>query len=325
MTGQRVGREGVDRPFLTRTDVPAMPPEIVDPTSVFNPGAAVVGGTTLLLLRVQTRGRRTWLVPARLTRNLAVAVAGRPTALAGLARLPLAVYHVYDPRLTVLEDRLYAVTALDTDRGGRLAVWHAAGDATAGFGGLDRLELVGLTGDDDTRNGALFPARVGGRFLMLERPNRETPAGGPPTGSAVTLLASDDLERWEPAGEVMRGRPRYWDELVGAGPPPVATDRGWLLVYHGVATHFGAANVYQAGCVLLDRDEPTRVLARGGSNILEPRAPWELAGQVPNVVFPTGLAVRTDGTARLFYGAADTCVGMLETTLDALVAACDEP
>ena len=123
----------------------------------------------------------------------------------------------------------------------------------------------------------------------------------------------------------MAGRSRYWDELIGAGPPPVLTGRGWLLVYHGVATHFAAANIYQAGCVLLDRDDPCRVLARGGNNILEPREPWELTGQVPNVVFPSGLTVADDGTARIFYGAADTCVGLLETTLADLVAACDEP
>ncbi len=325
MNGQRVGRGGMGRPLLTRSDLPAMPPEIVDPSSVFNPGAVLVDGTTFLLLRVQTRGRRTWLVPARLARGLAVTVADRPTKLEGLDRLPLEVFHVYDPRLTLLDGRLVVVTALDTDRGGRLALWDAAGGAEAGFAGLDRLELIGLTGEIDTRNGVLFPDRVGGQYALLERPNRVTPAGGPPTGSDIALLVSDDLRRWRPAGEVMGGRPRYWDELIGAGPPPVATDRGWLLVYHGVATHFGAANVYQAGCVLLDRDDPARVLARGGSNILEPREPWELTGQVPNVVFPSGLTVAADGTARLFYGAADTCVGLLETTLDALVAACDEP
>lgn len=325
MNGLRVGRGGREGPLLCRTDLPDMPPEIVDPTSVLNPGAAVVAGATVLLLRVQTRGRRTFLVPARLVAGPAVAVADRPAELRGLERLPLEIFHVYDPRLTLLDGRLLVVTALDTDRGGRLAVWHAAGDPGAGFAGLDRLELVGLTGDHDTRNGVLFPTRVGGRWALLERPNREAPAGGPPTGSAITLLVSDDLERWEQAGTVMAGRPRFWDELIGAGPPPVPTARGWLLVYHGVATHFAAANIYQAGCALLGADDPCRVLARGGNNILEPREPWELMGQVPNVVFPSGLAVGADGTARLFYGAADTCVGLLETTLDDLVAACDEP
>ncbi|MFN2370849.1 MAG: hypothetical protein ABR506_06790 [Candidatus Krumholzibacteriia bacterium] len=325
MRGRRLGAGGEGLPLLTRADLPAMPPEIIDPTSVFNPGAATVDSATVLLLRVQTRGRRTYLVPARLTEGPAVACAGRPSELRGLASLDLEVFHVYDPRLTVLDGRLLVVTALDTDHGGRLALWHAAGDRGAGFAGLERLELIGLVARQDTRNGVLFPARIGGRYALLERPNRAAPPGGPPTGSVITLQVSDDLERWEPAGEVMAGRPRYWDELIGAGPPPVPTARGWLLVYHGVATHFAAANVYQAGCALLDRDDPTRVLARGGDNVLEPREPWELTGQVPNVVFPSGLVVAADGTAHLFYGAADTCVGLLATTLDELVAACGAP
>ena len=117
----------------------------------------------------------------------------------------------------------------------------------------------------------------------------------------------------------MEGRPRRWDELIGSGPPPVKTREGWLHLYHGVATHFGAANVYQAGVALHDLDEPWRVLHRGAFNILEPREPWELTGQVPNVVFPSGMIVeRVDGNGfaiddspvRVYYGAADTVVGV---------------
>jgi beta-1,4-mannooligosaccharide/beta-1,4-mannosyl-N-acetylglucosamine phosphorylase len=129
----------------------------------------------------------------------------------------------------------------------------------------------------------------------------------------------------------MRGRPRYWDELIGSGPPPVRTREGWLHVYHGVATHFGSANVYQAGVCLLDLDDPSRVIARGRNNILEPREPYELTGQVPNVVFPSGLIAEdvdedgcasTDSVVRLYYGAADTAVGLAETTVAWLLEAC---
>lgn len=84
-------------------------------------------------------------------------------------------------------------------------------------------------------------------------------------------------------------------------------------IYHGVATHFRSANIYQAGVVLLDADDPTRVVARGTDNVLEPREPWELAGQVPNVVFPSGWTVSrldaegcapADAAVRIYYGAA---------------------
>jgi len=126
----------------------------------------------------------------------------------------------------------------------------------------------------------------------------------------------------------MSGSPRYWDELIGPGPPPVKTRAGWLLIYHGVATHFASVNIYQAGAALLDLADPRIVLARSRDNILEPREPYELSGQVPNVVFPSGMIVeeyddegyaRPDSLVRLYYGAADTCVGLAETTIQELI------
>jgi predicted GH43/DUF377 family glycosyl hydrolase len=128
----------------------------------------------------------------------------------------------------------------------------------------------------------------------------------------------------------MRGRWHFFDELIGAGPPPLRTREGWLLLYHGVATHFAAANVYQVGVALLDLEDPRVVLARGRENVLEPREAFEMVGQVPNVVFPTGLIpmdVDGEGFAvpesrvLLYYGAADTVVGLAESTVSELVAA----
>ena len=93
-----------------------------------------------------------------------------------------------------------------------------------------------------------------------------------PSGDAIWLTESDDLVEWRPVGEVMSGRPHYWDELIGSGPPPVKTEAGWLHLYHGVATHFASSNIYQAGAVLLDLEDPSRVIARTWDNILEPRS-----------------------------------------------------
>ncbi|MHC4862184.1 MAG: glycoside hydrolase family 130 protein, partial [Planctomycetota bacterium] len=76
--------------------------------------------------------------------------------------------------------------------------------------------------------------------------------------------------------------------------------------------------------VLLDLEDPTRVIARTRQNILEPREPYELTGQVPNVVFPSGMIVEEDGTVLVYYGAADTCVGLAVTTVEELIEACHE-
>ncbi len=325
-------------PLLTRRDIPDMAPDIIDPSSVFNPGAVEKNGKTFLLLRVQTRGRRTFLVPAT-GDGTTFKVSRYPVEFFGLDRWcesegepSLTVHHVYDPRITALEDSLYVVTAIDTDRGCRLAAWRAAGRPQTGYAGLEKLELVGFTAERDTRNGVLFPERVDGRYLMLDRPNDRRTGGGPLTGRGIILSASADLEKWEEIGPVMQGRKHFWDELIGSGPPPVKTREGWLHVYHGVATHFLGANIYQAGSVLLDLEDPLRVLGRTRDNLLEPRETWEMTGQVPNVVFPSGMTVsRTDaegfadpeGELRLYYGAADTVVGVATAKVADVLAACD--
>jgi len=169
--------------------------------------------------------------------------------------------------------------------------------------------------------------------LRLERPNRVTLDSGVTTGSEIVLSNSKDLITWSVAGPVMQGRWHYWDELIGSGPPPVKTRAGWLHVYHGVATHLVGANIYQAGAVLLDANDPTRVIARTKNNILEPRELYEHVGQVPNVVFPSGWVVdgldpdgcaTPDSMVRLYYGAADTVVGLAMTTVGELLRACRE-
>lgn len=310
-------------PILTRRDLPPMPPAIVDPSSVFNPGAVRNGDETYLLLRVQTRGRETHLVPATSADGVRFEVGFEPIRIEGLETLAGTIHHVYDPRITRLDDAWFVTVAIDLDDTCRTAVIRS--DDLLSF------RLVGLTGDEDMRNAVLFPERVGGRYLRLDRPNRPTAPGDPPSGSEVVLFASDDLLAWEPVGPVFTGRPRSWDERIGAGPPPVKTRDGWLLLYHGIATHFGSVSIYQAGAVLLDLADPSRVVARTRRNVLEPRETYELLGQVPNVVFPSGLTVDDvdeDGFALpgsrvcVYYGAADTCVGLATATMRDILRAC---
>jgi len=314
-------------PVLTREDVPDVAPEIVDATSVFNPGAIATQDGVTLLLRVQTRGRRTFLMRARSEDGLRFLVDPEIVRIEGIDALPERVYHVYDPRITRIGDDLLVVCALDVDGACRLGVFRAEDD-------LRRLVLIGYGAGSDSRNGVLFPEKIGGRYFRLERPNRKPPPGEPASGTGIVLAESDDLVEWRTIASVMSGRPHYWDELIGSGPPPLKTREGWLHIYHGIATHFLAANIYQAGAVLLDAADPSKVLARTRDNILEPREPFELTGQVPNVVFPSGM-VATDVDANgfaadssrvlLYYGAADTSVGLATTTVRELLDACLTP
>jgi beta-1,4-mannooligosaccharide/beta-1,4-mannosyl-N-acetylglucosamine phosphorylase len=311
-----------DNPIITAMDIPRMPPDIVDPSSVFNPGAVRWGQRYMLMLRVQTRGRRTHLVMAESDNGQEFNVWREPVHIPGLDRLGETIYHVYDPRITAVDDEFLVMFAADTDSGCRLG--------TARTKDFRDFELVGLGDHPDIRNGVVFPHRFDGRYLRLDRPNRAVGRGEPASGDEIVLSESSDLLDWRPLGTVMRGRPRYWDERIGAGPPPVRTRRGWLLIYHGVATHFGSVSLYQAGVALLDLDDPLRLIGRSRENVLEPRAIYEAVGQVPNVVFPTGMIVdeidadgfaAADSTVRIYYGAADTSVCLATGTVEGLLAA----
>jgi beta-1,4-mannooligosaccharide/beta-1,4-mannosyl-N-acetylglucosamine phosphorylase len=318
-------RRRLEGPLLTRHDVPDIPPILVSATSVFNPGACrLSNGRPMLLLRVQTRGRRTVMMRAFGCGNGGerCQVEPRLVEVAGLEKLGGDVYHVYDPRITRLEDRWYVMCAIDLDRGCRIGIFRTD-DFT-------RLDLVATTGNRDVRNGVLFPEKVGGRYLLLERPNTVRMPGGVSSGEIIEMRSSDDLVHWATEGAVFTGRRHYWDELIGAGPPPVKVAEGWLLIYHGVATHLGGG-VYQAGAALLDHADPSKLLGRTRDNLLEPREMYEMVGQVPNVVFPSGLICdppREDGTlspdssVHVVYGAADTCVGLATAKVRELVAAC---
>ncbi len=306
-------------PILTRLDIPEISPLVTDVTSVFNPGAIWFRDKYRLLLRVQTRGRETVLVPAASDDGVEFEIEDRVIEIRGLEAVGETIYHIYDPRLTEIDGIVYVVFAADVDGACRLGIAK-----TLDFVGF---ELVSFNSALDSRNGVLFPERIGGRFTRLERPNLEQVEGGVTSGAEVIVAFSDDLISWDDARPVMAGRCHFWDELIGSGPPPIKTRAGWLHVYHGIARHFGAG-IYQAGVVLLDLADPSVVLARSRQNILEPREMWEVVGQVPNVVFPSGMIVRNfddegyakpEGEVLIYYGAADLVVGLATTTVGDLL------
>ena len=109
----------------------------------------------------------------------------------------------------------------------------------------------------------------------------------------------------------------WWDSArIGMGPPPIETDAGWLVVYHGVRRTV-AGELYRVGLALLDLEQPARVLHRSDEWVLGPRERYEVTGDVPGVVFPCGLTHHeASGTLRLYYGAADTCIGLATARLD---------
>jgi beta-1,4-mannooligosaccharide/beta-1,4-mannosyl-N-acetylglucosamine phosphorylase len=216
--------------------------------------------------------------------------------------------HAYDPRVTWLEDRYY-LTWCTGYHGPTIGVGY-----THDFAAFRQLENAFLPFN---RNGVLFPRRIGERYAMLSRPSD----GGHTAFGDVFYSESPDLVHWGRHRHVLAPIRWTWQSTkVGAGPTPIETDEGWLVLYHGVLTSCNGF-VYSMGAALLDLDEPWRVIARGEQYLLSPQALYEQVGDVPNVVFPCAALVDRDADrVAIYYGGADTVVCLAYSHLSELVA-----
>ena len=184
---------------------------------------------------------------------------------------------------------------------------------------FDTVERYGIVRQPEDKNAALLP--LPSRRTLDTPPPPQDRYGG--ARGEILLSRSDDLVNWSAPEQVLQPRAgAWWDSLrIGIGPPPLRTEHGWLLLYHGVKDTVGG-DIYRVGLALLDLNEPTRVLRRLPNWIFAPLAPYERTGDVPNVVFPCGL-VHDSGSdeVRLYYGAADSSICVATARLHDLVEA----
>jgi predicted GH43/DUF377 family glycosyl hydrolase len=273
--------------------------------TVFNPGATVFEGRTLLLLRVEYRTGVSSLVVA--------------TSENGLTDWTIEPHHglkpdtdsfeehwgVEDPRITQVGDE-YFVVYVGFSAGGPLICLATTRD-------FAKWERRGVLMSPDDKDAALFPTTFGGRWALIHRPSPAMPG----VGAHMWLSYSPDLLHWGDSRILLPARRGgWWDaNKVGLGPPPLLTKDGWLVCYHGVRVT-ASGSIYRLGLALLDRDDPGKVLARGNEWIFGPQAPYEREGDVPDVVFPCGWVLRDDDdTLHLYYGAADSSVCVAEASV----------
>jgi beta-1,4-mannooligosaccharide/beta-1,4-mannosyl-N-acetylglucosamine phosphorylase len=207
-------------PIISSKDIVSSNPELKDVSSVFNPGGIQFGDKILLLLRVQNRGRETFLVKAISTDGVQFGIENEYIQINGLDKIDETVFHIYDPRITKMGDTYYVFAAMDVVGKCLLGIFKTL-DFTS-------LEFLGFTGDEDNRNGVLFPEKIHGKYARFDRPNKMKVESGVTTGSQIWFSESEDLIHWESKEMVMEGRLHFWDEMIGAGPPPVKTEKGWL-------------------------------------------------------------------------------------------------
>lgn len=212
----------------------------------------------------------------------------------------------YDPRVVWIEDR-YWITWCNGYHGPTIGVaW------TKDFRRFYQMENAFLPAN---RNGVLFPRKIRGKYAMLNRPSDwgHTPFGD------IFYSESPDMVHWGHHRWVMRPGRGWQSTKIGAGPVPIETNEGWLLFYHGVLTSCNGF-VYSFGAAILDLEEPWRVRYRGRAYLMSPQRLYEQVGDVPNVVFPVAaLCDPPTGRIAIYYGCADTCVGLCFCYVDEVV------
>jgi predicted GH43/DUF377 family glycosyl hydrolase len=219
-------------------------------------------------------------------------------------------FGVEDPRITLIDGRFY-FTYVAVSR-------HGAATALASTIDFRLFERHGIVFCPENKDVVLFPERIEGEYAALHRPNAATPFCRP----EMWVARSPDLVHWG-KHECLHGGGAEWETgRVGAGTPPVRIADGWLEIYHGnrQPTRPGEVGAYSTGVLLLDRNNPAKVLRRSAASIFEPTAEFERNGFVPDVVFPTGI-VQADDAYLVYYGAADTCTAVVEFSKRELVNA----
>lgn len=305
-------------PILTHQDVP------FPSTCVFNAGVTKWEGRYLMIFRNDVG---TWGSNSFHTTNLGLATSddGIKWSVASAPIFPNhneEILRTYDPRLMVIEGRLFMCYAIDTKHG-----------LLGGIASTDDLDhwTIHHTTTPDNRNMVLFSERISGDYVRLERPMPVYSRGR--DRFDIWLGRSNDLRRWGDFQLVagVEDFP-YANDKIGPGAPPVRTERGWLCVVHAVDRDESRGKNgwedrwqkrYQAGLMLLDLADPSKVLGILQTPLLAPETPYEVdEGYRTNVIFPTGVVLEPSGELKVYYGAADTCVALATAHVDDLVNAC---
>jgi beta-1,4-mannooligosaccharide/beta-1,4-mannosyl-N-acetylglucosamine phosphorylase len=216
--------------------------------------------------------------------------------------------YAYDPRVVKIDDTYYIMWC--TGFGGAPTIGMGK---TKDFKNFTRLENAFIPYN---RNGVLFPRKINGNYMLLSRPSD---TGHTPFGD-IFLSESPDMIYWGKHRRVMTKGGGWWQGTkIGAGPIPIETSEGWLMIYHGVCNTCNGF-VYSTGAALLDIDQPSKVLYRCRDFILTPEEPYETTGFVDNVVFPCAALCDADtGRIAMYCGAADTYVSVAYAQMDELV------
>ncbi|NHN31434.1 glycoside hydrolase family 130 protein [Paenibacillus agricola] len=307
-------------PVLAPKDVP------YSPSLVFNAGVTKFEGKYIMVFRNDYADMGTKQMLPGSTTNLGLAYSNDGIHW-DVQPLPCwewndeEIIRVYDPRLTVLEGKVYMCFAVDTKHGvrGGIAV-------TEDFSSFKVLSMS----IPDNRNMVLFPERINGNYVRLERPFTVYSRGRDQFD--MWLSESPDLRYWGDSDLVLAvEQVPYANDKIGPAAPPIKTKQGWLTTFHAVDIDSSRGKNgweaswikrYCAGIMLLDLDNPRKVIGMYKEPLLAPEAPYETDGFRSDVIFPGGMILEDSGEVKLYYGAADTVECLATADVDDLIRLC---
>lgn len=278
--------------------------------STFNPAVLYEDGAFHILYRAMSRDGTSVMGYAR--SHDGVHIDARPTHPVYLPREryekrgDAGLSGCEDPRLTRLGDQVYLFyTAYDGNIPRVAFSSIALADFLAGRWDWAWPQVITPPHIDD-KDACIFPEKIGGKYAIIHRLNSNIYV------DYVDSLEFADGQYLRDAGFVIRPRREYWGhKKFGIAAPPIRTERGWLALFHHVSD---PGNTYRVGAMLLDLADPSRLLAETSADLIEPELDYEKVGDVNNVVFPCG-AVLKDGEVWIYYGGADTVVGVARMPL----------
>ena len=290
-------------PIITVEDIPG------GAACVFNSGFAVVGDEVIGLINVWDREWIPRFLVGRSRDGIHFEIAPRNMVVPPEEYPYVQHEGIFDTRITPIDGVYYVTYNVASRLGGRIMLAR-----TTDF---SEIETVGFISGPDHRNCVLFPERIGGCYVRLERPMGEGGIGD------IYISYSPDLIFWGKTKLLLEKNTRYWESAkIGPGAPPVKTDEGWLVIYHACRLGMNGY-IYQMGCMLLDLEDPSVIRGKMNECLMSPEEYYERVGIVSNVVFPTA-ALRHGGPdeLKIYYGAADTCIGLAVGSVSELVELC---
>ena len=300
-----------NNPILTAKDWPYAV------NTVFNPAATIFHNKTLILARVEDRRGFSHLTKAVSDDGVTNWQIDQYPTLEPSPDFPEEAWGIEDPRITRIDElESWAVAYTSYSHSGPTVSLAMTKDFTT-------FDKMGSIMPPEDKDAALFPRRFKGKWLLIHRPIGARPGNsediGP--GAHVWLSCSSDLKYWGDHHTIINARRgAWWDaNKVGLCAPPLETDDGWLVLYHGVRQTASGA-IYRLGLALLDRDDPAKVLRRSDEWIFGPEEAYERDGDVRDVVFPCGWILdKPSGRVRMYYGAADTRICLATASLSDLL------